>query len=232
MCANFPASPSSATSGSAAALPIRVAVVTEARDLAGVKLHPSVARALEQASVALADAGYEIVDERTPGFTRAKDLWFDMQMPEFRQYLLPLIEKEGDEGIRTAVRFMCDNVPPSDAVSHMKALAERTRLIREWNLFLDRVPLVLAPICSEPVYRQGFDIESAERTAALWRECATMMAVAVLGLPATAVPTGVVDELPMGVQIVGPRFREDLCLAAAEAIEARADMPTPIDPAW
>jgi amidase len=54
----------------------------------------------------------------------------------------------------------------------------------------------------------------------------------VLGLPAMAVPTGAVDGLPMGVQLVGPRFREDLCLAAAEAIEARAGVLTPIDPAW
>jgi amidase len=218
--------------GPVAPRPIRAAVVTEARDLAGVKLHPSVARALEQAAASMADAGYEIVDDRTPGFTRAKELWFEMQMPEFRHFSLPLIEKEGDDGIRTAVRFMFDNIPPADALSYMKSLAERARLIREWTLFLDRVPLVLAPICSEPVYRQGFDIESAERTAALWRECATMMAVPVLGLPAMAVPTGVVDGLPMGVQIVGPRFREDLCLAAGEAIEARAGDLTPIDPVW
>jgi amidase len=218
--------------GPVAPRPIRVAVVTEAHDLGGVKLHPSVARALEQAAASMADAGYEIVDDRTPGFTRAKELWFEMQMPEFRHFSLPLIEKEGDDGIRTAVRFMFDNIPPADALSYMKSLAERARLIREWTLFLDRVPLVLAPICSEPVYRQGFDIESAERTAALWRECATMMAVPVLGLPAMAVPTGVVDGLPMGVQIVGPRFREDLCLAAGEAIEARAGDLTPIDPVW
>ena len=59
-----------------------------------------------------------------------------------------------------------------------------------------------------------------------------MMAVPVLGLPAMAVPTGAVDGLPMGVQIVGPRFREDLCLAEAEAIEARVGVLTPIDPAW
>jgi amidase len=58
------------------------------------------------------------------------------------------------------------------------------------------------------------------------------MAIPVLGLPAMAVPTGVVDGLPVGVQLVGPRFREDLCLAAAEAIEARAGMPTPIEPSW
>jgi len=146
--------------------------------------------------------------------------------------MLPLIEKEGDEGIRTAVRFMLENNPPSDAVAYMKALAERVRLVRDWAQFLDRVPLILAPVSSEPVYEQGFDIESAGRTAALWRECSTMMAVPVLGLPGVAVPTGVTEGLAMGVQIIGPRFREDLCLAAAEAIEARAGMIPPIDPKW
>ena len=214
------------------ATPVRVAVVAEPADLGGAKLHPSIARALKQAATWLEDAGYEIVDEKTPGFSRAKELWFEMQMPEFRHYMLPLIEKEGDEGIRTAVRFMFDNVPPADSFSYMKSLAERTRLIRDWTLFLDRVPVVLTPICSEPVYRQGFDIESAARTASIWRQCATLMAVPVLGLPAAAVPTGVEDGAPVGVQIVGPRFREDLCLAAAEAIEARAGAITPIDPAW
>jgi dUTPase len=45
-----------------------------------------------------------------------------------------------------------------------------------------------------------------------------------------AVPTGIANGLPVGVQIIGPRFREDLCLAAAEAIEARVPRLTPIDP--
>ncbi|HEY3189489.1 MAG TPA: hypothetical protein VGJ70_18525 [Solirubrobacteraceae bacterium] len=43
------------------------------------------------------------------------------------------------------------------------------------------------------------------------------MAVNVVGLPALA--------LPQGVQLIGPRFREDLCLAAGAAIEARVGAP-------
>ena len=38
-------------------------------------------------------------------------------------------------------------------------------------------------------------------------------------LPAAAVPTGLYDGIPMGVQIIGPRLREDLCLDAAESVE-------------
>ena len=75
-----------------------------------------------------------------------------------------------------------------DAEAHLRALAERTRLIREWNLFLARTPLVLTPVCTQPPYAHGFDVESEERTMQVWREAATLMAVPVLGLPAMAVP--------------------------------------------
>ena len=52
----------------------------------------------------------------------------------------------------------------------------------------------------------------------------------LLGLPSVAVPTGVVGGLPQGVQLIGDRFREDLCLDAAEAIEDSLGLVTPIDP--
>jgi Asp-tRNA(Asn)/Glu-tRNA(Gln) amidotransferase A subunit family amidase len=52
----------------------------------------------------------------------------------------------------------------------------------------------------------------------------------LLGLPAVAVPVAEADGLPHAVQIIGPRFREDLCLAAGAAIEAGATCRVPIDP--
>jgi amidase len=214
--------------------PRQVAVVTDPEDLAGARLHPTVADALHKAAGWLADAGYEIVETRTPGFTRAMELWLAMQMPEIRQYLWPVIEQYGDAGINRAMGLMIDAYPEEGGVAYMKALAERARVVREWQRFFERVPLVLAPVCTEPVYERGFDLESPERTAELWRECVTLTAVPVLGVPGLAVPTGVVDGLPVGVQILAPRFREDLCLAAGEAIEARADVSPrpPIDIVW
>jgi len=210
--------------------PIRVALVDRAEDLGGIAPAKPVADALAQAARALADAGYEIVEERTPGFARAFALWFEMLIPEFRRFMHADFERDGDAGIRTAMRYVLDNVPEKDAESHLRALAERTRLIREWNVFLTRTPLVLTPVCTELPYAHGFDVESAARTMRLWREAATLMAVPVLGLPGMAVPTGLAKGLPVGVQVVGPRFREDLALAAAEAIEARAPRLTPVDP--
>jgi amidase len=60
------------------------------------------------------------------------------------------------------------------------------------------------------------------------------MAIAVnaLGLPAVAVPVGLGGGLPQAVQVIGPRYREDLCLDAAAALEDRVGIITPIDPRW
>jgi amidase len=41
---------------------------------------------------------------------------------------------------------------------------------------------------------------------------------------------GLDDGLPLGVQLIGPRYREDVCLDAAAAVEARLGILTPIHP--
>ena len=210
--------------------PRRVAVVDAAEDLGGIAPGPAMQEALRIATSALSDAGYEVVREKTPGFRRAFELWFEMLVPEFRKFMHADFERDGDEGIRVAMRYVLDNVPETDEASHLRALSERTRVIRDWNLFFVDTPLVLTVVCTEPPYAHGFDLESAARTMRLWREASTLMALPVLGLPGIAVPTGLADGLPVGVQIVGPRFREDLVLAAAEAIESRVTRLTPVDP--
>jgi amidase len=210
--------------------PRRVAVVDASDDLAGIAPGAAVQEALRTAARALADAGYEVVREKTPGFRRAFELWFEMLVPEFRKFMHADFERDGDEGIRVAMRYLLDNVPESDEESHLRALSERTRVIRDWNLFFAQTPLVLTVVCTEPPYAHGFYLESAERTMRMWREASTLMALPVLGLPAVAVPTGLAAGLPVGVQLVGPRFREDLVLAAAEAIEARVTRLVPLDP--
>ena len=43
-----------------------------------------------------------------------------------------------------------------------------------------------------------------------------------MGLPAGNVPAHFADGLPIGVQIVGRRFREDMILDACEAVERKA----------
>jgi amidase len=56
-----------------------------------------------------------------------------------------------------------------------------------------------------------------------------MIGLPLTGLPSFVVSTGMSGDSPVGVQIVAGRFREDLCLAAGEAIEARGAPPMPAD---
>jgi amidase len=49
-----------------------------------------------------------------------------------------------------------------------------------------------------------------------------LLSTAMLGLPGLSVPTGMADGLPVGVQLLTGRFREDQALVAGEVIESAA----------
>jgi hypothetical protein len=54
-----------------------------------------------------------------------------------------------------------------------------------------------------------------------WNDLRFMSSINVLGLPAAVVPVGFVAGNPVAVQLIGSRYREDLSLDAAAAIEAK-----------
>ena len=69
-----------------------------------------------------------IVDERTPGFTAAvRCSGSRCCIPEFRRFMQADFDRDGDDGIRIAMRFMLDNVPDRGVDAHLRALADRTR---------------------------------------------------------------------------------------------------------
>jgi amidase len=76
----------------------------------------------------------------------------------------------------------------------------------------------------------GRDLEGPEAVIDALESMRLVVLVNLLGLPAAAVPVGVASGLPQGVEVIGPRFREDACLDAAQAIESRLGTITPIDP--
>ena len=73
-------------------------------------------------------------------------------------------------------------------------------------------------------------MEGEEGFARVWAAQMPQIGIPFMGLPALSVATGLVGRVPTGVQIVAGRYREDLCLAAGEAIEAGGTPVSPIDP--
>jgi len=68
----------------------------------------------------------------------------------------------------------------------------------------------------------------------VWDSQLTQLAFPALGVPCLSVAMGTVQGplgvAPIGVQLVAGRYREDLCLAAGEAIEATGAPIAAINP--
>jgi amidase len=213
--------------GPAPARPIRVAVTI---DPAGQGVDPAVAAAVRAAGAALADAGYAVEDVEPPDVAGVAACWSAIVINEVRHVLQPYIRKHGGVDINRSLDFTLAGTPEVDLAGYMKALGQRTRHLRDWMLFLERYPLVVGPVSTELPFEVGFDTTTTSRAAAAARAQRLLVAVNLLGLPAVAVPVGRTGNVPLGVQVIGARYREDLCLDAAEVIEARHALPTPIDP--
>jgi amidase len=80
-------------------------------------------------------------------------------------------------------------------------------------------PLVLTPFLPAPIFAWNRDEQGAEGVREVLGSALYSYAMNFMGLPAAIVPANENDGQPVGVQIVGRRFREDMILDAAEAVE-------------
>ena len=213
--------------GPPAARPIRVALSV---DPAKQGVHPDVAAAVRAAGAALGEAGYAVEEMDPPDVGGAAACWAALIGAELRHVTLPFILKHGDADVIRCTELTLEQGPDLGLDAYLKSLGERSKHVRDWMLFFERYPLVVGPVSTEPPFAVGFDVVSLERTREVLRAQRLLVAVNLLGLPAVSVPTGLWGGLPLGVQVIGARYREDLCLDAAEIIEAQRGLPTPLDP--
>lgn len=193
--------------------------------------HPAVKEALDTAARWLSDAGYLVEEIKLPLLEEAFRLWWLLALEEFR-LVMPLVEQCGDPAIIKAARFYYEirkdwwgEAPSLDSYIH--GYARRGTLVRQLMEFMSRYPLILLPTSSDLPFEQDADLAGVERCRELISAQATMMSIALLGFPAIAVPTGLHNGLPVGVQLLGRRFREDTLFDAAEVIESRCGTLTP-----
>jgi amidase len=156
--------------------------------------------------------------------------WGALVIGEIQAAFLPLMEQAASPDTLTFLRSAIEAIPPPDYAGYIGGFAGRLGIARAWTQFQERYPLVLGPVATMPPFRVGRDLEGRDAVQEILQALRLVVAMNLLGLPVAVVPVGVEGGLPQSVQIIGGRYREDLCLDAAEAIEERLGVITPIDP--
>lgn len=79
--------------------------------------------------------------------------------------------------------------------------------------------MLIGPVSAIPSFEPDQDRHSPEALAAYFEATKLCEASSFVGVPAVAVPTGLRDGLPTGVQMISRMYREDLALDTAAALE-------------
>ena len=133
-----------------------------------------------------------------------------------------------------AARLARDGV--ADHAGWMSANERRVKAQAAWAELFDRVDVVLMPVCQTQAFEHDTEIPYAERMVAVdrgpdhethrayhellfWAGLATMP-----GLPSVVMPLGPVNGLPLGVQMVGPRWADRHLVALAASMSEAAGL--------
>jgi amidase len=208
------------------AMPKRVAMCLNPDGLDPV---PEVKAAVADAGKRLERAGWTVEEiTSTPPLREAADLQTKLWLGDGYEAQLEAAEREGDPGALACLRGNRAKVHPFDL---SKALTRRATLTREWLALFENYAVLLMPVSGELPFPDQFDRKDEASFARVWHAQLPQIAIPFMGLPGLTVSTGLVGRVPVGVQLVSGRYREDLCLAAGEAIEAGGTPSAAIDPA-
>ncbi len=198
----------------------------------GMPVQPEVAAALREAAKRLEAAGWTVEEiANTPPLAEPARLQALLWLAETRRGMNAAVGKEDDPDANAVYGFMERLCPAPDLFAFQDALTSRATLLRQWTLFLEeRFPVVLMPASGELPFRDNADVESFEGFQRIMAAQLPQVGLPLLSLPGLTVTTGLVAGVPVGVQLVAGRYREDLLLLAGEAIEAGGVPPAPVGP--
>jgi aspartyl-tRNA(Asn)/glutamyl-tRNA(Gln) amidotransferase subunit A len=97
-----------------------------------------------------------------------------------------------------------------------RAQKVRTLIKQDFEQAFQQVDLIAAPVAPSTAFRFG---EHSENPLAMYLEDVFTLPANLAGVPALAFPVGFADGLPVGMQLMGPHFREDVLFAAVHAYQ-------------
>ncbi|MBM7642127.1 Asp-tRNA(Asn)/Glu-tRNA(Gln) amidotransferase subunit GatA [Streptococcus loxodontisalivarius] len=101
-----------------------------------------------------------------------------------------------------------------------KAGQVRTLIIQDFEKVFADYDLILGPTAPTVAYDLG---SQSQDPVAMYLADLLTIPVNLAGLPGISIPSGFVDGLPVGLQLIGPKYSEETIYQAASAFEATTD---------
>lgn len=97
-----------------------------------------------------------------------------------------------------------------------KAQTVRTKIIREFAAAFEQVDFLLGPTAASTAFKIGENIDDPLK---MYLTDVMTVSVNLVGAPAISIPAGTVDNLPVGLQLIGAQRSDRELLAFARAVE-------------
>lgn len=186
----------------------------------GMDVADEVRTALLDAAQKLEAAGWQVDEVACPSMQAAARINAQLWMAEMQHAGAEKVAQEGEKDSQFIFRLMMQDAGSLDVDELMTSLQFRAGLVREWQRFLETYPVLICPVSGTLPFAQQQDVQSEAAFEKVFQAQLTQRALPALGLPALSVATGQVGTVPVGVQLVSGRYREDILMAAGAAIEA------------
>jgi amidase len=191
-----------------------------APDIGGIGVDAEIERICRAAALELREAR-ATVDEVEINMSDGRDAFLALRGEAMVGNHLEKLERIGELGDNLA-----GNIRSGLALTVSEiARAERKRgeIWHRWRALFESYDLVLTPVAPVPpfpVEKNYPDVIGGRRLQNYMDWIAPTFLVSVAALPAASVPAGLTAaKLPVGLQIVGPRFSEPVILSAAKFVE-------------
>jgi aspartyl-tRNA(Asn)/glutamyl-tRNA(Gln) amidotransferase subunit A len=103
---------------------------------------------------------------------------------------------------------------------YLKAQQVRTLIKDDFDRAFEQVDLIAAPVSPTVAFRIG---EKVEDPLQMYLSDVFTLSVNLAGICGASIPCGLVDDLPVGLQLMGAAFEESTLLRAAHAYEQATD---------
>ncbi|HVH72333.1 MAG TPA: amidase [Candidatus Dormibacteraeota bacterium] len=181
---------------------------------------PETRAGVDRAAKLLSGRGFLVEPFELTGLDHALELWWFFFGPVIA-HLLNTNLAGHEPQLSPMLREYLSNATSPTPLSldqFIQACAERDFLREKILRQMDRVPILLSPVSSAPAFRHG---EGNYQPGTGYRDTMRFSQwLNLAGFPGAAVPISLSNEgLPIGVQIIGRPFEDELVLSVVEALE-------------